>query len=73
MSIRAAIVAAAITVVYWYFAGNWAGEATYGWAADPTFGITDEMSPWPWRIVIVGYVLIAAPFVIAVRARHRKS
>ena len=73
MSLRTAIIAAAITAVYWYLAGRWAAAATYDWAADPKFGLTDETSPWPWRIVIVGYLIIAILFVIAAKVRQRES
>lgn len=73
MTWRAAIVLAVITAVYWYFAGNWADGAIYVWPADPTFGITDEMSPWPWVIVDTAYLIIAALFVIVVRAKHKKG
>ena len=73
MSIRNVLISLVVTVIYWYFAGNWASGASYVWAADPKFGITDEMSPWPMRIALAGYLLIAALFVILVRARRKKG
>jgi hypothetical protein len=72
MSFRAVIGLAIATVAYWYFAGDWTSDASYRWAAHPKFGITDQMSPWPWRIVIVGYLAVVTAFMITIRAKRRR-
>ena len=69
------LIALAFSIAYWSVVGPWAGHATYGWAADPAFGITDAMSPWPNIIAIVGYLsamaILAGSLLLA--KRHRKA
>jgi hypothetical protein len=70
---RVAIASIVSTLAYWYFAGHWASHASYVWAADLNFGVTDQTSPWPWLLVIGGYIAFVIAFFMAIRAKRKKQ
>lgn len=70
-----AFVYALYSCAYWVLGGAFVDHISYNWGADPTFGLTDDQSPWPMVIFVIVYAAscFVFTFIVAKTSKTKKG